>query len=83
MLLAEWMADKEQVWQRVVARHGLVRRRLDEVAQWAFGDFVFRPGYDIISSTTKLRRAGFHEMIDTEEMLLQMLAAYREARIIP
>jgi nucleoside-diphosphate-sugar epimerase len=83
LLLAEWMADKKPVWQRIVARHGLAGRRLEDVAVWAFGDFVFRPDYDIISSTTKLRCAGFHEMIDTEEMLLQMLAAYREARIIP
>ena len=59
------------------------RRRLDEIAQWNFADWLFRQTYDIVSSTTKLRRAGFHEAIDTEEMFLDQLARYREARILP
>jgi hypothetical protein len=32
---------------------------------------------------TKLRRAGFHEAIDTGEMFVSQFVRYREARILP
>ena len=64
-------------------QHGLQPMRLEDIAQWNFADWVFRQTYDIVSSTTKLRRAGFHEAVDTEEMFLDHLARYREARILP
>ena len=81
--LADWMRDKDAVWQRIVEKHGLQPRRLDEVAQWTFADWLFRQTYDIVSSTTKLRRAGFHEAIDTEDMFVDQLARYRDAGILP
>jgi hypothetical protein len=77
------MADKEPVWQRVVAKHGLQQRRLDQVALWGFADFVFGQDYDVISSTTRLRLSGFHEVADTGGMLLRQLQQYRDARILP
>jgi nucleoside-diphosphate-sugar epimerase len=81
--LADWMREADKVWQRIVEKHGLQPSRLDDIAQWTFADWLFRQTYDIVSSTTKLRRAGFHEAIDTEEMFLDQLARYREARILP
>jgi nucleoside-diphosphate-sugar epimerase len=81
--LEQWMRDKEAVWERVVARHGLEPRRLDELAHWAFADFVMAQDYDVVSRTTKLRRAGFHEIYDTEEMVIDHLTRYREARLLP
>ena len=83
LVLAEWMKDKAPVWDRIVERHSLAPSRLQDLAVWGFADFVFRQGYDVISSTTKLRLAGFHEMRDTREMLFSQLAQYRDARIIP
>lgn len=81
--LVELMADKDPVWQSVVHRHGLAASRLDEMAVWEFGDFVFRQNYDVVSSTTRLRQAGFHDMVDTEAMFLGHLARYRKARLLP
>jgi hypothetical protein len=81
--LEAFMRDKDEVWQRVVGRHGLAPSRLDDVAAWAFGDFVMRMDYDIMSSTTRLRQAGFHAVEDSEAMFLSQLARYREARILP
>ena len=81
--IARWMADKEPVWQRVVKKHGLQPRRLDQVALWGFADFVFGQDYDVISNTTRLRLSGFHEVVDTGEMLLKQLQHYRDARILP
>jgi hypothetical protein len=32
---------------------------------------------------TKIRKAGFHDVVDTEEMYLAILRQYQEARILP
>jgi hypothetical protein len=71
------------IWERVVARHGLERRSLGQLAHWAFADFVFAQDYDVVSRTTRLRRAGFSEIMDSEEMVLDHLTRYREARLLP
>jgi nucleoside-diphosphate-sugar epimerase len=81
--LATWMADKEPVWQQIVARHDLRPMPLAEIVLWPFGDFLLRQGQDTMSSMTKIRQAGFHEIVDTEAMYLDHIARYREARILP
>jgi nucleoside-diphosphate-sugar epimerase len=81
--IGAWMAGKDPVWQRIIQRHGLQSRRLDEVVLWPFADFLFRQNQDNISSTTKIRQLGFHETVDTEAMYLDQIARYREARILP
>jgi hypothetical protein len=83
LALGQWMADKEPIWERIVRQHNLKPRRLAEVALWAFGDFVFRQSCDVISSMTKIRTAGFHDTVDTEELYLAVLRQYREARVLP
>lgn len=83
LALGQWMADKEPIWERIVRQYNLKPRRLAEVALWAFGDFVFRQSCDVISSMTKIRTAGFHDTVDTEELYLAVLRQYREARILP
>ncbi|MBV8094190.1 MAG: SDR family oxidoreductase [Acetobacteraceae bacterium] len=81
--LAEMMRDKAPLWDRLVAEHGLRPIPYDQIASWKFGDFVFSAGFDIISSMTKARRYGFHEVVDTEEMFLRIFDQLRSDRIIP
>lgn len=81
--LSEWVRDKGGVWRDIVRRHGLAETPLDEAADWAFADFHWAQGYDVFSSTTKLRQAGFGEIIDSEAMFLAHLDRYREAKILP
>ena len=38
------MADKEPLWNDMVARHGLAPTAYTDVSSWAFGDFVFALG---------------------------------------
>jgi nucleoside-diphosphate-sugar epimerase len=82
-LLTDLMADKGPAWQKIVRRHGLVPSRLEDIAVWGFGDFLFRQDYDVVSSVTRLRQASFHDVVDTETMFLAHLARYREARLLP
>jgi nucleoside-diphosphate-sugar epimerase len=83
MTLAEWMQDKGPVWDRIVAKHKLEPTRMEQVAVWAFGDFLWHREHDVISSVIKLRRHGFHDTIDTEEQVLEYLRRYREDRLLP
>jgi nucleoside-diphosphate-sugar epimerase len=79
----DWVRDKDPVWEAVIRRHNLVPTKLDEVADWAFADFHWSQGYDVVSDPAKLRAAGFIETLDSRAMLLSHLTRYREARILP
>lgn len=79
MTLADVMADKDALWQRIVDGKGGVPQPLKDTANWHYADAQWSQGYDTILSTTKLRRAGFHEVVDTEEMLLTQLSQHRDA----
>lgn len=81
--LADVMADKADVWQRVVAQHRLVATPYDQTALWAYGDFVFTPGWDIMTSTTKARLHGFHDVVDSEAMLLDCFDQLQRSRVVP
>jgi hypothetical protein len=81
--LAQAMADKAPVWERIVAKHGLEPVPYAQTALWSYGDFVFAPGYDIMSDTLKLRQTGFGECLDTEKMFLDLFGKFRAARVIP
>ncbi len=77
------MADKEPVWNAMVARHGLQRLAYKEVSSWRFGDFVFSWDYDMFADGSKARRFGFHDYVDTEAMFLGIFDDFRRRRIIP
>ncbi|MGB3070209.1 MAG: SDR family oxidoreductase [Ottowia sp.] len=81
--LVQWMADKGPVWDEIVKVNGLRARPIEEVASWGFADFLLGCDFDIISSTTKIRQAGFHAMVDTEDMIINQLKHYRSERVIP
>lgn len=81
--LAEVMADKEPVWEEIVARHGLARTPYRDISSWAFGDGVFSWDYDLIADGSKLRRHGFHEYVDSAEMFVRIFDDMRARGIIP
>lgn len=81
--LVKWMADKAPVWEAIVREHGLRPLALDQVASWGFADFTLNYDYDVISSMTKIRLAGFHRTVDTEAMILEQLSDFRSRRILP
>jgi nucleoside-diphosphate-sugar epimerase len=83
LTLASWMKDKGPVWDRIVAKHGLKPSRMEEVALWDFGDFLWNREYDVISSVLKLRLHGFHDTVDTEDRVLSYLKRYRDEKILP
>ncbi|WP_032393055.1 SDR family oxidoreductase [Rhodococcoides fascians] len=83
MSLADVMADKESLWNSIVAEHELKPTPYRDVSSWAFGDFVFSWDYDVISDGSKARRMGFHRFVDTEAMFAGIVTDLRRQRIIP
>jgi nucleoside-diphosphate-sugar epimerase len=81
--LAQVMADKAAVWQRIVDRNCLRPTPYDELALWTYGDFVLTPSWDHLLSMNRAREHGFHDFVDTERMIFGMLDRLREWRIIP
>ena len=54
-----------------------------EVVSWGFGDFVFGQGFDNVSSTIKIRQAGFEECLDSEAMFAGLFERLRKMRSLP
>ncbi len=81
--LVKTMADKGSVWEDIVRKHGLRPIAYKDIVLWPYGDFVFTPGYDVISNLGKLRQFGFHEYVDTEQMFFRLWDDMRREKIIP
>jgi len=81
--LETWMADKQPLWDQIVQRHGLKTTQLDGLTAWGFADFLFNQSYDVVSSMVKIRQAGFHDTVNTEDNFVAHLKSYQEAGILP
>jgi nucleoside-diphosphate-sugar epimerase len=81
--LAKFMSDKEPVWNALVKKYQLLDYTFQEAVAWPFGEAIFNLGYDVMSDTTKSRRFGFREWVDTEEMLFRLFAQFQKMRFIP
>jgi hypothetical protein len=81
--LSQFMSDKAPMWERIVKRHGLLDYSFGEAVSWPFGEAIFNIEYDVMSDTTKSRRYGFLEWVDTEEMLFRLFTEFQKMRFIP
>lgn len=81
--LAEAMRDKGPLWERIVQQYGLHPYRLEEIANWAFGDFIFNVENDAFFDVNKARRFGFDRMcLDTGEEIVKLMRSLREQKVI-
>lgn len=85
--LGQVMLDKAPVWERIVQKHGMKPHGYKElVPSWDFADFAMRygrPSNPTLMSTVKIRKAGFHECVDTEQMFTDQLRALQAAKVLP
>ncbi|MEJ7559188.1 MAG: SDR family oxidoreductase [Pedobacter sp.] len=82
--LADYMADKEEVWTGIVSKYNLTSHTIKELANWPFGDFIFNVEADAFFDVNKLRRAGFHEMqVESFESFKKTFDELRADHIIP
>lgn len=81
--LAEQMPSHAQNWEKIAARHDLRPVPYRDIAAWDFADAIFHSAYDNVSSTVKIRQAGFHDCIDTEQMFIELFDDLVCRRLIP
>ena len=81
--LAAYMADKEELWRGIVRKHGLRATSLRELVLWPYGNYVFKPEWDIVSDASKLRRAGYAETVDSARMFFEIFEFLRAENIVP
>lgn len=81
--LTQVMADKEPLWARMVQKYNLAPYKLSDFVDWKFGDFQWHADYDSFVETTKIRRFGFHEVVDDEAMFYNLIGKMKSERIIP
>ena len=81
--LAVTLADKDDVWRAIVRKHGLRPTELHTLVLWPYGNYVFKPEWDIISDAAKARRHGFAEAVDSGRMFLDIFDYLRAEKIVP
>ena len=82
--------DNIQAWDRARARHNLLAPDLPVFVGGAAAVLDFNMDREnsvhrgpFVMSSIKLHRAGFHEVIHTDEMFRKWVSRYRAARLIP
>lgn len=83
MRLGEAMPGKAAAWANIVSKYRLKTNTYENFVIWPYGDFVFGPAYDHMSSTIKARQFGFHECMDTGRMFIELFDYYRREKVIP
>tara|TARA_Y100001960_G_C14655677_1_gene818211 strand:- start:481 stop:1326 length:846 start_codon:yes stop_codon:yes gene_type:complete len=81
--LVETMSHAAPLWKRLSQKHGLVIEDLSDLVSWNFADYVFGTTWDVMSDTLKIRKAGFMEFIDSEEIILKRLKELKHMKILP
>ena len=89
MPLSVMMRDKAPVWDAIVREHGLVPNAYGDIVgnSWQFADALFGHGASkpivAMMSTVKIRKAGFHDVIDSDEMFQEWIQRLQAGRIFP
>jgi len=77
------MSEQAPLWDAMVARYGLHATPYEQIANWAFVDWMLNFREETILSTIKIRQAGFADCIDTHQSFRRQLTRLRDMRIVP
>lgn len=89
MTFADAMPRREAEWATIVHKHGLRETTLANLVggSWQFLDRAMRvgdgPATPSLVSTIKLRQAGFHDCLDTEDCLGHWFGQMQDAKLLP
>jgi nucleoside-diphosphate-sugar epimerase len=76
-----FMKDKGPLWGDLAAKHDLVVP-LEHMVNWDHAG-ILNLATEIHTSTVKIRKAGFHECLDSEERLFELFDEMKARRFIP
>jgi nucleoside-diphosphate-sugar epimerase len=79
------MSDKEALWADIVRRRRLRPYTLLDLVgpSWVFADAAFSSPEPFFESTIKIRKAGFADCIDSNQMFVEWIEDLQERRILP
>lgn len=83
MPLVDVMPDQQALWDRITERHGLRKIDINRIVNWAWVDYMLRMSHDVLLETGKIRRAGFHDCIETDRMFVQRLRELQQHKVLP
>ena len=89
--VAELLAGAGTSWRAIAAEHRLIESDLEKLLGEShyYADFTMAYAFDdgapppALVSTIKLRKAGFHGVIDTEDMFRKWIAVLQQERLLP
>jgi nucleoside-diphosphate-sugar epimerase len=88
--LGEYLPTKADVWDKIVAKHGLRQLSIEELLGEShfYADFCMaygatEPPPPAFVSTVKIKQAGFTEVRDTEETFVHWLKVLQDRRVLP
>jgi nucleoside-diphosphate-sugar epimerase len=88
--LAQFLTDKADVWDRIVAKHGLRPLSMAELVGEShhYADFCMAYGATqtpppAFVSTIKIKQAGFTETWDSEESFVYWLRVLQDRKVLP
>ncbi|KAF3777406.1 3-oxo-Delta-4-5-steroid 5-beta-reductase [Nymphaea thermarum] len=77
------MGDKGVVWEEIVQKNGLLRTRMEELANWGFLDSLFRMPFKLLVSREKSDRLGFTSTCNTLSSILYWVDCIRDDKVVP
>lgn len=81
--MVEWMKGKDVVWDAIVAKHGLIPTKLEEVGTWWFLDIILNMPRSFASSMNRSKELGFMGFRNTETSLMYWVDKMTAKQIIP
>jgi nucleoside-diphosphate-sugar epimerase len=79
--LRQFVRDKRPLWAELRRKHGLVVD-LDDLLDWS-QSHILNAAQEVHSSTIRIRRAGFHDCLDSDDRLIELLDEMRARKYIP
>uniref|UniRef100_A0A2N9EGT9 NAD-dependent epimerase/dehydratase domain-containing protein n=1 Tax=Fagus sylvatica TaxID=28930 RepID=A0A2N9EGT9_FAGSY len=77
------MADKKTVWDDIVIREGLIQTEMEDLANWAFLDVLFRCPFKLLGTRDKADRLGFTVRYKELNSILYWIDFMRGEKLIP
>jgi nucleoside-diphosphate-sugar epimerase len=82
-LYSKAMFDKQQVWEEIVEENGLVKTKVENLANWEFLDALFRFPFKLMGSRDKVEEFGFGARYKTLNSILYWIDCMRDENVIP
>jgi hypothetical protein len=80
--MADWAADKKEVWERICDKYGGNKEAFDW-GTWFFFDWAVGKAWPTLSSMQKARRFGWNRYDDTFETWVESFRAFENSGILP